>query len=223
MSTIARPSPPPVPDFDKPLPRGLRMSEEEFVAWYTFPEGKAEWSDGEVFLMAPISDEHDVLQWWLRSLLTLFAKRKDLGEVRGPQFVARLTFPRGRRRAVARREPDIFFVSKKRLPLLHKNHFEGAPDLVIEIVSPDDPGRDYRVKYREYEAAGVREYWVVDPLTDTLEVHSLDSNGAFKPLAQGADGRWTSRVVTGWYLKPDWLWERPRIDVLEALAELGVR
>ena len=66
--TVAERQLPPAPDFEKPLPVGLRMSEEEFIRWYTF-EGKAEWVDGEVIVMAPISGEHDDLQRILRNLL----------------------------------------------------------------------------------------------------------------------------------------------------------
>src|SRR2546421_2290580 len=124
---------PPHPDFDKPLPVGLRMSEEDFIAWYTF-EGKAEWVDGEVILMAPISDVHDDLQWWIRSLLQLYVMEKKLGVVRGPQFVTRL-ISHGKK--VSRREPDIFVVLNSHRDLLRRNHLEGPPDLAVEIISPD--------------------------------------------------------------------------------------
>src|SRR5437016_6097310 len=102
---------PPPPDFDKPLPTGLRMTEEEFVAWYTF-EGQAEWVDGEVIFLSPVARPHDRLQWWIRSLLQFYVENKKRGEVFGPQFVTRITHS-GRK--VSRREPDILFVSVARL------------------------------------------------------------------------------------------------------------
>lgn len=216
MTIAARHLPSP-PDFEKPLPVGLRMTEEEFVAWYTF-EGKAEWVDGEVVLMSPVSREHDGLQWWLRDLLGHYVEEKHLGEVLGPQFVTRLKI--GRRR-ISRREPDVLFVAAERARLIGRNHLEGAPDLAIEIISPESQSRDRRQQYLEYEAAGVREYWIVDPLSREIEAYARRAE-KFK-LIQPAKGKLASTVVKGWYLRPEWLWSEPRKRVLAALAELGVK
>jgi Uma2 family endonuclease len=200
-------------------PRGLRMTEEEFVQWCR-REGirKAEWVNGEVILeMAPISFEHDQLQSWLRAILEIYARRKDLGRVLGPEFTSRLTLPGA---AVLRREPDVMFVMKSRLNLLQKNHLEGPPDLAIEIVSPESESRDWREKYLEYEGAGVREYWIVEPMSERVEAYTL-KGGRYQIMPE-QEGKIPSSVVPSLYVKPAWLWQEELPDVLVILKELGI-
>jgi Uma2 family endonuclease len=208
---------PPPPDFDKPLPVGLRMSEEEFVAWYTF-EGQAEWVDGEVIFLSPAARPHDRLQWWLRSLLQLYVEHNKLGEVLGPQFVTRLSYG-GKK--VSRREPDLLFVSNVHLDRLKPTFVDGPPDLVMEVVSPESQNRDRRHKFNEYESAGVDEYWIVDPVGQYVEAYSR-VDALLVPIPRAVD-QIKSTVVSGWYLRPSWLWQEPRLDVRIALAELGLK
>ena len=61
------------------------------------------------------------------------------------------------------REPDIFFVTMKILNESKEQFFEGAADLVIEVISPESVIRDTQDKFEEYETAGVKEYWIIDP------------------------------------------------------------
>src|SRR4030095_7048740 len=143
-----------------PLRTTTGRTEEEFVVGCA-QDTPAEWVDGLVVFKEPISREHDTLQWWLRNLLQFYVEARDLGVVVGPQFVTRLITPRTR----SRREPDVMFIAKERLASLGANHLEGPPDLALEVVSPESETRDRRDKFREYRAAGVREYWIVDPLT----------------------------------------------------------
>jgi Uma2 family endonuclease len=192
------------------------MTEEQYTDWAFQQEFKSEWVDGEVLLMAPISGEHDELQAWLRALLELYVNRNDLGKVRGPEFQIRLPRP-------SRREPDVLFVSKPRLHLLQRTFLDGPPDLAIEIVSPESESRDWREKYLEYQSAGVREYWVLDPASQHVEAYALGPDHLYSRIPETPDGKLPSTAAPGWYLKPAWLWQQPRLDVLTALSELGVR
>ncbi len=70
-------------------------------------------------------------------------------------------------------QPDILFISNERLPIV-RDWVHGAPDLVIEILSPGTRERDRTLKRHLYARHGVRELWLVDPETKTVEVHSLD-------------------------------------------------
>jgi Uma2 family endonuclease len=194
----------------------LRMTEEEFVAWCD-EDVKAEWVDGEVIVMSPSSLAHVRLAGWLYRLVAEFVLRKDLGEAISPEFMVRLAKQR------RRRVPDLLFVSKERSHLLRPNHLEGAPDLSVEIVSPDSQSRDRRDKFAEYEAAGVREYWIVDPLSRTVEAYALHAAGKFRLIEATDDGRLASAVLPGFYLRPDWLWQEPLPDVIATLRELGVQ
>lgn len=71
-------------------------------------------------------------------------------------------------------EPDISVICDK--DKLTKRGCEGAPDWIIEVVSPSDPGHDYVEKLKLYNDAGVREYWIVDPLTSHVHVYRLEED-----------------------------------------------
>ena len=60
-------------------------------------------------------------------------------------------------------QPDIIFISKDRLHIIERERIKGAPDLVIEILSPATAYYDLRKKFKIYEKHGVKEYWIVDP------------------------------------------------------------
>lgn len=200
-------------------PQQGRMSEDEFIQWCRHEDVRdAEWVNGKVIIKPPIELPHDRLQWWLRNLLEFYVRRKDLGKVCGPQFTCRLAAPSI---GVARRNPDIMFVAKDRLNLLHSTYFEGPPNLTIEIVSSESEARDWREKYLEYEAAGVREYWIVDPMSQRVEAYTL-TDGKFQVIPE-QNGKIYSIVVPNWYVNPQWLWDKDLPDVLEILAELGIK
>ncbi|MDW8030550.1 MAG: Uma2 family endonuclease [Candidatus Bipolaricaulota bacterium] len=74
-------------------------------------------------------------------------------------------------------QPDIFLVAKDRLQIIREEEVRGAPDLVIEVLSPSTVEKDRLFKRRLYAKYGVREYWLVDPQTHTIEVLTLTEQG----------------------------------------------
>ena len=80
-------------------------------------------------------------------------------------------------------EPDLVFVAPDQLEILTAKNIQGTPALVIEIVSPSTRTRDREVKRRLYERTGVREYWLVDPDSNTVTVYRRTHDGAFPPAA----------------------------------------
>ncbi len=192
----------------------LTLTEDEFVAWDN-EDVRAEWVDGRVVMMSPASREHNRLNGWLVSVLRVFVEASDLGEVLGPEYTIRLADQR------RRRVPDVVYVAKDRLDLLTTNHVEGAPDMAIEIVSPESESRDWREKYIEYQDVGVREYWVIDPMSRHTEVYSLGDSGKYQRV-EPQNGKITSTVLPGFWVKIEWLWPDTRPKVLDALRELGV-
>lgn len=193
----------------------MLMSEEQFVRWCD-EDIKAEWIHGQVIVIPPATFEHDGVQGWLRNLLGMYVERKSLGIVLGPQFMIRLAKTR------SLRVPDLLFIDKSRRHLIRPTHLEGPPDLILEIVSPDSESRDWREKYLEYQAAGVREYWVIDPMSKHVEAYALRRGKSYARIPEEKDTI-ASTVVRGWYLKPAWLWKAKRPSVLDILAELGVK
>jgi Uma2 family endonuclease len=74
-------------------------------------------------------------------------------------------------------EPDVLYVSKDNAHRLQERYVEGAPDLAVEVLSPSSARIDRVEKLHLYEKHGVREYWLVDPAADTLEVYRLTAGG----------------------------------------------
>lgn len=90
-------------------------------------------------------------------------------------------------------QPDLIFISRERMHIIEPARINGAPDLVVEILSPATAYYDLRKKFRVYERCGVREYWVVDPEEKVIEVFAL-KEGKFV-LVQRAEG--TGEVSSG--------------------------
>jgi len=68
-------------------------------------------------------------------------------------------------------QPDILFITKERLNIIGEQRIEGAPDLIMEILSPSTAYYDLKAKMRVYEKSGVREYWVIDPMEKSIEIY----------------------------------------------------
>lgn len=85
----------------------------------------------------------------------------------------------------------------------------GAPDLVIEILSPGNSKKEVRLKYELYEEAGVREYWIVNPSEENVVVHVLNASGKFEGLKMYAGGDMIgSAAISGFELDVDRLFEK---------------
>ena len=71
-------------------------------------------------------------------------------------------------------EPDILVICKRK-EILSEQGCDGAPDLIVEIVSPSNSFHDYVTKLMKYQQAGVREYWIVDPMKETIGVYNFET------------------------------------------------
>ena len=185
---------------------------DDFVDWAFAQEEEYEWVDGKVITMAPASYDHEDLFSFLLTLLRLYVRKRKLGNVLGSRYLIHLpTIRRGR-------EPDLLFFATERQALAKKNYFDGAPDLVVEIISPGSIKRDRDDKYEEYEAAGVREYWLIDPDHLQADFYFLGDDALYHPLPLEAGNIMHSKVIAGFWLKTDWLWLLP--EEAESLAEI---
>jgi Uma2 family endonuclease len=192
------------------LSTSLRMSWDEFLEWGD-EQTRAEWVDGEVLVMSPVSLLHMDVQQFLASLIRIFAESSDRGTVLGEPFLMRL--PKQKRG----RLPDVFFVSRENLGLLKSTYLDGAADIAVEIVSPETIQRDRVEKLHEYEEAGVREYWIIDIVNRSAEFYSLDRKGKYWPVAIDQNGIFHSAVLDGFRLDVNWFWHRPLPKVMEIL------
>ncbi|KPV53553.1 hypothetical protein SE17_09010 [Kouleothrix aurantiaca] len=125
-----------------------------------------EFTDGVIEVLPMPTRSHQAISRWLFLALLAFVQR-----VGGTVFYAPL---RMQVRPGKFREPDLLVLRDENDPRSQEAFWLGA-DLVIEIVSPDDPERDTVEKVADYAEAGIPEYWIVNPLDETITVLRLDS------------------------------------------------
>jgi len=94
-------------------------------------------------------------------------------------------------------QPDLLFVAQERLDIIGEQVIDGAPDLVMEVLSPSTAHHDLTTKKRLYEMHGVHEYWVVDPKSRTVEIHTRTDAGFTQHQRRVDSGTATSALVEG--------------------------
>ena len=139
--------------------------------WDTPDDGKTyEVIDGELYMTPPPSWCHQ------RGLGKLFlfvgnhVYRNNLGEVVTAPIGVVLDEENGL-------EPDLVYVSRERAHIITGRGVHGAPDLVVEVLSPRTQARDRGIKMRPYGASGVPHYWLVDLTAQVLEAYRLGAGG----------------------------------------------
>ncbi|HET6569624.1 MAG TPA: Uma2 family endonuclease, partial [Rhodothermales bacterium] len=105
---------------------------------------------------------HQLVLGDLLAALAGFIEGEDLGEVVGGPIDVYLA-------ETDAYQPDIVFISRDRMGIVG-DYVHGAPDLVMEVLSPETAYYDLTRKKRVYAASGVAEYWIVDPIEQTVEV-----------------------------------------------------
>jgi Uma2 family endonuclease len=140
----------------------LKLTYDDYL---TFPDdGKRhEIIDGEHFVTPAPNLKHQAIVLNLGALLKAFLDAHPMGRV----FVAPADVVLSQIDVV---EPDLLFVSSARLERLTKANVQGAPDLVIEVLSPGTRRTDEVTKRKRYEHFDVLEYWIVDPELETVKV-----------------------------------------------------
>ena len=190
--------------------RATKISYEEFLERID-ENPHVEWVDGEIIEMSPISERHEDLSGFLKPLVRHFAEAYNLGIVRGEPFQMKPAL------SLPGRAPDFFFVATAHLDRLRSTYLEGPADLVVEIISPESRARDRGDKFFEYEAAGIPEYWLLDPIREQAEFYQLDPGGIYRPAVLDAQGRYQSVVLPGLWLQVSWLWQTPLPPLLSIL------
>lgn len=159
----------------------FRMPWDEFLELQV--EGKAEWVDGEVVVSPPNNVGHGITCARLIVVLTGALPDLDVGTDIG------VWLPHNRLRG-----PDL--VALARTPLPRTAFLEKPPVLVVEILSPSTRSEDLLRKGPEYAAAGIEQYWVVDPEGRSLEVFS-NVDARWEPLLRLDDQHPTGEVTVG--------------------------
>lgn len=173
-----------------------RYTYGDYVGW----EGKERWEliEGEPFLMSPApSSAHQELVSELLFQLRLFLRGKDCQALVSPIDV-RLPKAREADDQVATVvQPDLVVVRDR--TKIDRAGVRGAPDLMIEVISPSTAVHDQVLKLGLYEQAGVREYWIVDGDKRAIVVYRRSEQG-FAPRRVGAGQLLESAVMPGFEL-----------------------
>lgn len=138
-------------------------SEEDYLA--SPGNHLTEFDHGRVEVLEMPSESHQLLVAALYRALMAFVGVSRLGTVLFAPFPVKLWEGK-------LREPDIVFMRREHAERRHDKYWQGA-DLVMEVMSTDDPKRDRETKRREYAIAGIPEYWLVDPTRQTITVFIL--------------------------------------------------
>ncbi|MDZ7290777.1 MAG: Uma2 family endonuclease [candidate division KSB1 bacterium] len=173
---------------------------------------KADLLDGKIIRDSPAIPKHGRIVSWLVKVLGLYVEQLDLGEVFVATTTVRLTKYQGP-------EPDVFFIRKDRLGIVGEKYVDGPPDLCVELISKTSRKIDRGRKFVLYAEHGVKEYWIIDPLRDTVEFYE-NHEGEWVGIEPDEQGRLHSKVLPGFWLKPECLVASPLPPVLKTLHEL---
>lgn len=136
---------------------------------YALPDGeRAELIDGQIYYMAPPNTRHQRMLNYINTEINMYI-RKNNGECE--------VFPAPF--AVFLNDDDMNYVEPDISVICDKNKISdkgchGAPDWVIEIISPSSRAMDYFTKLFQYQKSGVREYWIVDPIKQRVTVYFFE-------------------------------------------------
>ena len=141
----------------------VKFTYEEYRT--TPPDKRYELLDGELLMVPAPNLKHQEVQSRLGRELVNFIVEHALGKL----FYAPCDVVLSDTDVV---QPDLLFVSRERAHLLSNGeNVRGAPDLVVEILSPSTADRDQGLKHELYGRHGVTEYWLVDPIAETVSIH----------------------------------------------------
>jgi len=150
---------------------------------------KAEFINGEVVLHSPVKVRHNDISFNLAYLIRTKLLKSNMGKMFHEKIMIQLT-----RNDY---EPDIcFFLKEKSDALEHDQMLLPSPDFVVEVLSPSTEKTDRTIKFEDYEAHGVKEYWIIDPEKEFVEQYLLNEGKYFLQLKSGS-GIISSPVIEG--------------------------
>jgi Uma2 family endonuclease len=147
----------------------IRFTYEDYSSLPESMEKRYELLDGELKMVPAPTTTHQFIVRNLEFILHAFVRERVLGTILAAPVD--VVFGEGDAREVA--QPDIIYIGRERAHIITEAEIQGAPDLVAEVLSPGTEIRDRGYKRHLYGRYGVREYWIVDPETETVEVCRL--------------------------------------------------
>jgi Uma2 family endonuclease len=141
-------------------------------------EERVELIKGKIFKMSPAPNRfHQELAGDIYAMLHYFLRGKECKTYIAPFDVRLPRKSKDDKDIITVLQPDVCVICD--LTKLDKRGCVGAPDIIVEVLSPGNNSREMKNKFEVYEEAGVREYWVVSPQNQTFLIHTLE-NGRFQ-------------------------------------------
>ncbi|MBM4423207.1 MAG: Uma2 family endonuclease [Chloroflexi bacterium] len=182
---------PKLPMYIRQLEKALAEEDQKRQHFYeTVREGdKAEFINGEVIVHSPVRLSHNEASFHLARLIATYVESRELGTVGHEKLMISLT-----RNDY---EPDICFWAKERAATFQPDQLRfPAPDFVAEILSDTTQAIDRGIKFEDYAAHGVSEYWIVDPEEQTVEQYLLDGDH-YKLMLKAGEAQIKSAALPG--------------------------
>ena len=168
--------------------------------------------DGRVIREPPPITKHGLMVSWLMGMVGMYVELFKLGEILGATVAVKFS-------QYQASEPDLLFISKNRGHIVNDRYVDGPPDLCVEVISENSRKRDRGRKFVLYADHGVKEYWIVDPLLNSVEFFE-NIEGEWKGILPDEKGRLNSRVLPGFWLDPRWFRELRLPRRSDALKEI---
>ena len=186
-----------ITDIDLAVLQGM-WSVEQYLALTAQTNRLLEYTDGVIEVLPMPTDKHQSISLFLLLCFLAFVRPRG-----GVAFYAPL---RLEIRPGKFREPDLLILLRSDDPRRQNDYWRGA-DLVVEIVSPDNPARDLEEKPRDYAEAGIPEYWIVNPLDETVTVLTLSagSYAEYGVFRRGDEAR--SKLLDGLTVRVDQIFD----------------
>ena len=182
---------------------GMRMALDDFLAMGE-TDGKWELDDGVLYIMATGSPDHQFLMRWLcRPIEDYFLEF----EQPPAQLIQEMTTILSRELQRAP-EPDIVIILNERRHIVSRVRVEAPPDIVVEILS-SDRSRDLVRKRQIYAEAGVLEYWLMDPRSDTVTPLELRDGGYVERAVLGVGDTLTTPLLPGLAIPLEVIFQHP--------------
>jgi Uma2 family endonuclease len=187
-----------------------RITYDEFCARVN--EQKADLINGEIIMASPARFKHEDFVDFVKFILRPYVKRKKLGVVVGSRYAMKFSEHQAP-------EPDIMFIKKDRMHLMDETEILGPADLVVEVISPGSRKLDSAEKKDLYALYGVQEYWLIDYYRQQAFFWK-NVNGDWQDLPVDDKGIVRSEVISGFWLRVDWLFAEEELDELEILGTI---
>lgn len=184
------------------------VSFEDYLARYDGQ--RAEWHAGKVIQRMSNNPQHNFIVGFLYKLLDFFLTEKGLGQIILDGVAMYIS------EEVPAREPDLMVLLGGNVNNLDDKALRGAADICIEVISQSTGHIDRGAKFAEYEAAGVKEYWMIDPIRENVDVYALSEEGYYRRYEPNFE-QLTSKLLAQFVLDKSILWQ----DNLPAGRQIG--